>query len=83
MDGDHFTIRTRDAAHMRMGKLVERGITSFTYRYDFENDWRHRIQIEEIIPANPGIDYPRFVHGERRGPRETANVRSALQIPNR
>src|SRR3546814_13582297 len=55
---------------MRIGKLVERGITSFTYTYDFGDDWRHRIEIEEIIPANPGIDYPRFVDGERRAPPE-------------
>ena len=39
-----------DAAHMRISKLVERGITSFTYTYDFGDDWRHRIEIEEIIP---------------------------------
>src|SRR3546814_15131316 len=51
-DDDDFMIRTRDAAHMRIGKLVERGITSFTYTYDFGDDWRHRIEIEEIIPAN-------------------------------
>src|SRR3546814_16977442 len=55
-DDDDFMIRTRDAANMRIGKLVERGITSFTYTYDFGDDWRHRIEIEEIIPANPGID---------------------------
>ncbi len=69
-DDDAFMIRTRDAAHMRINKLVERGITSFTYTYDFGDDWRHRIEIEEIIPANPGIDYPRFVDGERRAPPE-------------
>src|SRR3546814_13140532 len=55
---------------MRIVNLVGRGITSFTYTYDFGDDWRHRIEIEEIIPANPGIDYPRFVDGERRAPPE-------------
>src|SRR3546814_20507093 len=63
-------VRTRDAANMRIGKLVERGITSFTYTYDFGDNWRHRIEIEEITPAIPGIDYPRFVDGERRTPPE-------------
>src|SRR3546814_17338008 len=67
-DDDDFMIRTRDAAHMRIGKLVERGITSFTYTYDFGDDWSHRLEFEEKIPANPGIDYPRFVDGERRAP---------------
>ena len=55
---------------VRIGKLIERGITSFTYTYDFGDDWRHRIEIEEITPAIPGIDYPRFVDGERRAPPE-------------
>src|SRR3546814_6060676 len=63
-------VRTRDAANMRIVKLVERGITSFTYTYDFGDNWRHRIEIEEITPAIPGIDYPRFVDGERRTPPE-------------
>lgn len=69
-DNDDFMTRTRDAAHMRISKLVERGITSFTYTYDFGDDWRHRIEIEEIIPADPGVDYPRFVDGGRRAPPE-------------
>src|SRR3546814_7803526 len=30
-DDDAFMVRTRAAANMRIGKLVERGITSFTY----------------------------------------------------
>ena len=69
-DEDDFMIGTRDAAHMRIGKLVERGTTSFTYTYDFGDDWRHRIEIEEIAPAIDGIDYPRLVDGERRAPPE-------------
>src|SRR3546814_13239660 len=64
-DDDAFMIRTRDAAHMRINKLVERGITRFTSTYDFGDDWRPRIEIEEIIPANPGIDYPRFVEDRK------------------
>src|SRR3546814_4785159 len=43
---------------------------SFTYTYDFVDNWRHRIEIEDITPAIPGIDYPRFVDGERRTPPE-------------
>lgn len=69
-DDDAFVIRTRDAAHMRISKLVERGITSFTYTYDFGDDWRHRIEIESVLPAESRTDYPRFVDGERRGPPE-------------
>lgn len=69
-DDDAFMVRTRDAAHMRINKLVERGITSFTYTYDFGDNWRHRIKIEEISSTIPGTNYPRFVDGERRAPPE-------------
>lgn len=55
---------------MRIGKLVERDVTSFTYTYDFGDNWRHRIELEEITTAIPGTDYPRFVDGERRSPPE-------------
>ena len=69
-DDDAFMVRTRDAAHMRINKLVKRGITSFTYTYDFGDNWRHRIEIEEISSTIPGTNYPRFVDGERRAPPE-------------
>ncbi len=69
-DDDAFMIRTRDAANMRIGKLVERGVTSFTYTYDFGDNWRHRVEIEEVTSAIPATDYPRFVDGERRAPPE-------------
>ena len=69
-DDDEFMIRTRDAANMRISKLAERGITSFTYTYDFGDNWRHRIEIEAVQPATPGVDFPRFVDGERRAPPE-------------
>src|SRR3546814_11841290 len=37
---------------------------------DWSSDVCSSDLIEEIIPANPGIDYPRFVDGERRAPPE-------------
>src|SRR3546814_14475377 len=61
-------IRTRDAANVRIGTLVERGVTSFIYTYDFGDNWRHRVEIEEVTSAIPATDYPRFVDGERRAP---------------
>ncbi len=69
-DDDAFMVRTRDAANMRIGKLVERGVTSFIYTYDFGDNWRHRVEIEEVTSAIPATDYPRFVDGERRAPPE-------------
>lgn len=70
LDDDWMDPPTRDAASIRLAKLVERGVTTFTYTYDFGDDWRHGIEIEAVIPADPATDYPRFVDGERRAPPE-------------
>ena len=40
------------------------------YRYDFGDDWRHDIVVEKIIPAEPGVAYPRCTGGRRDGPPE-------------
>src|SRR3546814_14186119 len=36
----------------------------------FGDNWRHRVEIEEVTSAIPATDYPRFVDGERRAPPE-------------
>jgi hypothetical protein len=51
-------------------KLVERGVTAFTYTCEFGDDWRHSIEIEGIFPVDPITDYPRFIDGERCAPPE-------------
>lgn len=70
LDDDWMDPPTRDAANIRLGKLIERGVTAFTYTYDFGDDWRHSIEIEGAFPADSEADYPRFVDGERRAPPE-------------
>lgn len=69
-DDDDMNPPTRDAGNLRLDKLIERGIKAFTYTYDFGDDWRHSIVIDEVLPADPAIDYPRFVDGQRRAPPE-------------
>jgi len=44
--------------------------TSFVYAYDFGDDWRHKIDIEEVMPAEPGVTYPRCIKGKRACPPE-------------
>jgi hypothetical protein len=69
-DDDYMDPPTRDAGNLRLAKLIERGVTTFTYTYDFGDDWRHSIVIEAVLPAGPATDYPRFVDGARRAPPE-------------
>lgn len=49
-DDDYMDPPTRDAGNIRLAKLIERGVTAFAYTYDFGDDWRHSIVIEEVLP---------------------------------
>jgi hypothetical protein len=61
---------TYAARNVRIGALIERGVAAFAYTYDFGDDWRHTITIEGVDDANPDLEYPRFIEGERRAPPE-------------
>lgn len=60
----------RDARYIRLSAILARGETRFTYTYDFGDDWRHSVVVEEVVAADPMVDYPRFVDGARRAPPE-------------
>ena len=62
--------RLYKAANIRLKTVLGRGIEQFLYVYDFGDDWRHDIVIEEVRDGEHGVDYPAFVAGERRGPPE-------------
>lgn len=70
---------TRDAGNIRLGKLVERGVTDFTYTYDFGDNWRHTVAIEAIMPSDPDKEYPCFVDGDRRAPPEDVGGTSGFE----
>jgi hypothetical protein len=55
---------------IRLGTLIERGVSEFLYIYDFGDNWQHRILIEEVRQGEPDTEYPRFVAGARRAPPE-------------
>ena len=61
--GDEGTVAIAQVAAEEKAKVV--------YVYDFGDDWRHDIVVEKILPAEPGVAYPRCTGG-RRGdtPRE-------------
>ena len=65
-----FGRETYAARNVRIGALLDRGITTFNYTYDFGDDWRHSITVEAVTDADPAVEYPRFVDGDRRAPPE-------------
>ena len=62
--------RLYKAASIRLKTVVDRGVEQFLYVYDFGDNWRHDLFIEEVRDGEPDVDYPVFVAGERRGPPE-------------
>ena len=44
--------------------------SKFEYTYDFGDNWRHHVELEEILPYEKGSKYPKCIAGERNGPPE-------------
>lgn len=62
--------------------------TAFTYLYDFGDDWKHQVTLEQIIPVTEDTPYPICLEGKRNCPQEDSggvwghqNVLEALLIP--
>lgn len=45
-------------------------IKSVQYLYDFGDGWMHEVKLEDVLPREPGIAYPRCIDGERACPPE-------------
>jgi hypothetical protein len=77
VDGDRFGIDDgegwgdppRDERRARLGSLVAKG-GRFRYTYDFGDNWEHRIEVEDVVPAETGRTYPRCTAGRRSRPPE-------------
>lgn len=76
---DLYERKTFAARNIRIGALIERGIATFKYTYDFGDNWRHTITVEELEDGSPGIEYPRFVDGQRRAPPEDVGSTSGFE----
>ena len=58
------------SAAIRLKTLIDRGVDRFLYVYDFGDDWRHDVIIEEVRDGEADTEYPCFVDGDRRCPPE-------------
>jgi hypothetical protein len=59
-----------EAKTVKLGALIQRGVETFSYTYDFGDNWQHSVVIEAVTPADPALDYPRYIDGARRAPPE-------------
>lgn len=42
-----------------------------TYVYDFGDQWKHKVILSKILPAEENVKYPMLVSGERACPPES------------
>jgi Plasmid pRiA4b ORF-3-like protein len=58
-----------DEARVKLFRLVGRG-DRMDYVYDFGDGWTHRLTVEKVLAAEPGVSYPWCVSGRRACPPE-------------
>jgi len=62
--------RTFSENGVRLGTLVDQGVTRFRYVYDFGDGWEHEVIIEKVGPIDPEQQYPSLITGKRACPPE-------------
>ena len=53
-----------------LSEILPSADAEISYVYDFGDNWRHLIELEEIVPAQPEGEYPRVLDGARSSPPE-------------
>jgi hypothetical protein len=69
VDEEDFPAR-KDETKAALGQVAATAQVKIVYTYDFGDDWRHDIVVEQIVQAEPGVSYPRCTGGRRLAPRE-------------
>ena len=63
-------VELKDDRRAKLSKIAPEVGTRFTYQYDFGDNWEHEIVVEEILPSEPRVRYPRVLAGGRACPPE-------------
>jgi hypothetical protein len=56
---DDFWSQRADESTAALAQVAGEARATLGYVYDFGDDWRHDVVVEAIIPATPGVRYPR------------------------
>ncbi len=57
-----------DEEEAGLGKVLRAEGAVLWYVYDFGDNWQHRIEVEKVMPLDPGVTYPRCTGGRRAAP---------------
>jgi hypothetical protein len=68
-DDEDFPAR-KDETKAALAQVAAAVKAKIVYTYDFGDDWRHDIVVEQIIKAEPGVSYPRCTGGRGSAPHE-------------
>ena len=49
---------TFSSVALRLGVLIARGVERFVYTYDYGDNWRHDVIVEEVRDGDPDMEYP-------------------------
>jgi hypothetical protein len=60
----------RNDKSAKLTQLVPGEKFKFRYEYDFGDSWEHVLEVEKILPPEPGVHYPRCLTGKRACPPE-------------
>jgi hypothetical protein len=66
---DEFDSPAKNSKRVKLAEAAGKG-ARFTYLYDFGDSWLHEIEVEKILPAEPGRKYPICIDGARAAPPE-------------
>lgn len=61
---------TLNETKFTLSKVIQAKGQKFKYEYDFGDSWVHTLVLEEILPAEPGVNYPLCLKGKRACPPE-------------
>ncbi|MGH9071299.1 MAG: plasmid pRiA4b ORF-3 family protein [Acidimicrobiales bacterium] len=68
-DGEGWGPPPRDEYRTKLSSVTRQGST-FEYLYDFGDNWEHKLVVEKVLQAEPGVTYPTCTGGRRAGPPE-------------
>lgn len=61
---------TKDEEKIRLNQFIVREGQRFKYKYDFGDNWEHRIEVEKIIFQDTPLEHPICLKGKRACPPE-------------
>jgi hypothetical protein len=67
-DSGFFGPPVADEEDAALSSVAPAAGSALWYEYDFGDSWRHKIDVEKIIPLDPGVTYPRCAGGRRAAP---------------